>query len=92
MATPLVMPLIGSNSSAKVNKWVKSEGDKVLKGELLTQLCTAEGNIDYIAPASGTLLKIIVLENTVMRAGSLLGIIGTPGEDLSTIIEPSYRK
>lgn len=90
MATPLVIPPIGNKKMITVNRWVKSEGDKVVKGDILAELCSSENCIKYKAPVKGTLLKIIVLENTSVQSGSLLGVIGTPGEDLSTIIEPSF--
>jgi pyruvate dehydrogenase E2 component (dihydrolipoamide acetyltransferase) len=89
MATPLVMPVIGARNMSRVNKWIKSEGEQVAKDEILAELWTPDGILNYASPAAGTLLKIIVHEKVVTQSGSLLGVIGMPGEDLSTIIEPS---
>jgi pyruvate dehydrogenase E2 component (dihydrolipoamide acetyltransferase) len=88
MATPLVMPIVGNKNIGKVNRWIKSEGDHVNEGEVLAELSGPDEEIKYKAPEEGTLLRIIINENVVVHSGSLLGIIGIPGEDLSTIIEP----
>lgn len=89
MATPLVMPVIGTKNVSKVYKWIKSEGEQVKKGEIIAELWTPDGIINYESPVAGTLLKIIVCTRKIIQSGSLLGVIGTPTEDLSTIIEPS---
>lgn len=89
MATPLVMPLIGARNISKVNKWMKSEGEYVKEGEVVAELWSPNGNIKLKAPDNGTLLRIIINEKVVVNSGSLLGVIGNPGEDLSMIIEPS---
>lgn len=89
MATPLVMPLVGARNISKVNKWLKSEGEYVNEGEVIAELWSPDGDIKLKAPNDGTLLRIIINEKIVVHSGSLLGVIGTPGEDLSMIIEPS---
>lgn len=87
MAVPLVMPLLGSMTTMKIKRWLKSEGETIKAGEIVAVLSNPCGNIKYKAPREGTLLKIIIPANKIVQSGSLIGIIGTPGEDLSAIIE-----
>lgn len=60
MATAVNMPKLGlSMKEGTVGKWLKSEGDKVKKGEALLEVMTDKISNKIDAPADGTLLKII---------------------------------
>jgi pyruvate/2-oxoglutarate dehydrogenase complex dihydrolipoamide acyltransferase (E2) component len=84
MATKVVMPPLGDSSDeAKVLKWLKKEGDAVSKGDVLLEIETDKATVEIDAYASGTLLKISVGPDETVDVGTVLGIIGEPGEDIS---------
>jgi pyruvate dehydrogenase E2 component (dihydrolipoamide acetyltransferase) len=66
-------------------KWLKSEGDKVEKGEPLYELDTDKVTQEVEAEASGVLLRITVVEGEV-PVGQTIAFIGERGEQVP---EPS---
>jgi pyruvate dehydrogenase E2 component (dihydrolipoamide acetyltransferase) len=68
--------------SGVVLKWLKSEGDKVEKGDLLYELETEKVTQEVEAEASGVLLKITVQEGEA-DVGTTLALIGEEGEEVS---------
>ena len=59
MATEIKLPRLGQGmESGTIVKWLKSEGDKVEKGEPLYELDTDKVTQEVEADASGVLLKI----------------------------------
>jgi pyruvate dehydrogenase E2 component (dihydrolipoamide acetyltransferase) len=60
-------------------KWLKSEGDKVVKGEPLYELDTDKVTQEVEAEASGVLLRIAVAEGEV-PVGQTIAFIGEEGE------------
>jgi len=68
-------------------KWLKSEGDRVEKGEPLYELDTDKVTQEVEAEASGVLLKIAVQEGEV-PVGRTIAVIGEEGEEVS-VPEPS---
>lgn len=84
MATKIIMPPLGDSSDeATVLKWLKREGDPVSKGETLLEIETDKSTVEVDAYGSGVLLKILVGENETVEVGTVLGIIGEPGEDIA---------
>src|SRR6476469_10037036 len=62
MATEIKLPRLGQGmESGTIVKWLKSEGDKVEKGEPLYELDTDKVTQEVEADASGVLLKIAVI-------------------------------
>jgi pyruvate dehydrogenase E2 component (dihydrolipoamide acetyltransferase) len=68
--------------SGTIVKWLKSEGDRVEKGEPLYELDTDKVTQEVEADASGVLLKIAVAEGEV-EVGRTIGVIGEEGEEVS---------
>src|SRR5947208_589321 len=80
MATEVKLPRLGQGmESGTIVKWLKSEGDKVEKGEPLYELDTDKVTQEVEADASGVLLKIAVPEGEV-QVGKTIGVIGEQGE------------
>ena len=71
MATEVKLPRLGQGmESGVVLKWLKSEGDKVEKGDLLYELETEKVTQEVEAEASGVLLKITVQEGEASASTS----------------------
>jgi len=87
MATEIKLPRLGQGmESGTIVKWLKSEGDKVEKGEPLYELDTDKVTQEVEADASGILLKIAVVEGEV-EVGRTIAVIGEQGEKVETETE-----
>jgi 2-oxoisovalerate dehydrogenase E2 component (dihydrolipoyl transacylase) len=81
MATKVLVPRLGEGvDEVTVTKWLKQVGDSVKELEPLLEVNTDKVDTEIPAPASGTVLKIIMQEGTPAKVGELLAIIGAPGE------------
>jgi len=86
MATEVKLPRLGQGmESGTIVKWLKSEGDKVEKGEALYELDTDKVTQEVEAEASGVLLKIAISEGEV-EVGRTIAVIGEQGERVE--VEP----
>jgi pyruvate dehydrogenase E2 component (dihydrolipoamide acetyltransferase) len=82
MATEIKLPRLGQGmESGTIVKWLKSEGDRVEKGEPLYELDTDKVTQEVEADASGVLLRISVAEGEV-PVGRTIAVIGEQGEQL----------
>src|SRR5438128_8851267 len=80
MATEIKLPRLGQGmESGTIVKWLKSEGERVEKGEPLYELDTDKVTQEVEADASGVLLKIAVSEGEV-EVGKTIAVIGEEGE------------
>ena len=80
MASEVKLPRLGQGMEAgTIVKWLKSEGDKVEKGEPLYELDTDKVTQEVEAEASGVLLRIAVAEGEV-SVGQTIAFIGEEGE------------
>src|SRR6266566_4972663 len=81
MATEVKLPRLGQGmESGTIVKWLKSEGDKVEKGEPLYEVDTDKATQEVEAESSGVLLKIAVAEGEV-PVGRTVAVIGEEGEE-----------
>ena len=81
MATKVLVPRLGEGvEEVTVTKWLKQVGDSIKELEPLLEVNTDKVDTEIPAPASGTILKIIMQEGTAAKVGELLAVIGAPGE------------
>jgi pyruvate dehydrogenase E2 component (dihydrolipoamide acetyltransferase) len=81
MAVEVSLPRLGQGMEAgTIVRWLKSEGDKVEKGEALYELDTDKVTQEVEAEASGTLLKILGQEGEEIAVGKRIAVIGEEGE------------
>ncbi len=81
MPTKVIMPELGEAVvEGTVSRWLKAVGDAVEEYDALLEVNTDKVDTEIPSPATGTVLKILVEENTVVQAGSILCWIGEPGE------------
>jgi pyruvate dehydrogenase E2 component (dihydrolipoamide acetyltransferase) len=80
MASEVKLPRLGQGMEAgTIVKWLKSEGERVEKGEPLYELDTDKVTQEVEAEASGVLLRIAVAEGEV-PVGETIAFIGEEGE------------
>jgi 2-oxoglutarate dehydrogenase E2 component (dihydrolipoamide succinyltransferase) len=83
MPTKVLVPLLGEGvEEVTVIKWLKKEGDSVNELEPLLEVNTDKVDTEIPAPASGTILKILAEEGIPAKVGSVLALIGKPGESV----------
>src|SRR3954468_9754447 len=83
MANEVKLPRLGQGMEAgTVNKWLKSEGDTVSKGEPLFEVDTDKGTQEVESDFSGVLLKI-VLASGEAPVGQTIAWIGEAGEEVA---------
>ncbi len=89
MSTNVIMPKLGESIvEGTVTKWLKQEGEPIKELESLLEVNTDKVDTEIPSPASGTLLKILVPEGATVNAGTVLGVIGKPGEQPSEATMP----
>ncbi|HSL27801.1 MAG TPA: dihydrolipoamide acetyltransferase family protein [Anaerolineales bacterium] len=90
MATKVLVPLLGEGvEEVTVTKWLKREGDSVDELEPLLEVNTDKVDTEIPAPASGTVLKIMAEEGISARVGTVLAVIGKPGESIEASSTPT---
>jgi pyruvate dehydrogenase E2 component (dihydrolipoamide acetyltransferase) len=83
MATEVKLPRLGQGmESGTIVRWLKAEGDAVLKREPLYELDTDKVTQEVEADTDGVLLKILVAEGEV-EVGATIAVIGKEGEEVS---------
>jgi pyruvate dehydrogenase E2 component (dihydrolipoamide acetyltransferase) len=86
MATEVKLPRLGQGMEAgTIVRWLKAEGDEVVKGEPLFELDTDKVTQEVEADADGVLLKIVVPEGEA-DVGTTVAVIGSAGEDVSELL------
>ncbi|MBK8984712.1 MAG: 2-oxo acid dehydrogenase subunit E2 [Chloroflexi bacterium] len=84
MGTQILMPEMGEGIiEATVARWLKEEGEAIALYEPLLEIETDKVTTEATAEAAGVLLKIHVPAGETVAVGTLLAVIGAPGEELS---------
>jgi len=88
VSSDVKLPRLGQGMEAgTIVKWLKSEGERVEKGEPLFEVDTDKATQEVEAEASGVLLKIAV-ESGEVPVGQTIAVIGEEGESVSVEAEP----
>jgi pyruvate dehydrogenase E2 component (dihydrolipoamide acetyltransferase) len=84
VSSQVTLPRLGQGMEAgTIVKWLKSEGDKIEKGEPLYELDTEKVTQEVEADASGVLLKILAQEGQEIEVGKAIAVIGEEGEEVA---------
>jgi pyruvate/2-oxoglutarate dehydrogenase complex dihydrolipoamide acyltransferase (E2) component len=76
-----------SITEGTIVRWLKQEGDRVEKGEILAEVETEKVNFEIVAPEAGILLKVFCGEKTIAKAEATVALVGAEGEDVSAWVE-----
>ena len=77
MAAQILIPQLGTEiTEAEITEWLVKEGDSVTEGDPALTITTTKMAIDIDAPASGTLVRILVAEGELVAVGAVVGEIG----------------
>jgi pyruvate dehydrogenase E2 component (dihydrolipoamide acetyltransferase) len=90
MATRIDMPQLGlTMETGTILQWLKQEGEKVDKGQPIVLIQTDKVEYEVESPAAGTLLKVAAAAGDELPVGSLMGIVGEPGENVAALLGAS---
>lgn len=67
---------------ASITRWLKAEGDRVAKGDILFEMETDKANVEVEAPESGILAQIFLPEGKLAAIGYLVALIFAEGEEI----------
>lgn len=86
MAFAVQMPSIGlSIVEGTIERWLKKEGERVEKGEILVVIMTEKVTVDIPAEVSGVLLKIFYPAGSKVKVGETIALIGSPEESIENL-------
>lgn len=86
MSSEIVMPKMGYDmTEGTIVDWKVKEGDPINKGQILAEIETGKVNIEIEAFEAGTLLKIIGQPGETYPVGAAIALLGQAGEK----VEPS---
>jgi pyruvate dehydrogenase E2 component (dihydrolipoamide acetyltransferase) len=83
MATEVIIPALGVVvESAKIIRWLKREGDPVIKGEPLIEIESEKVSTEITAPISGILGPLLYPEGAEVPITKIVTVVLTKGESL----------
>ncbi|TAN38626.1 MAG: 2-oxo acid dehydrogenase subunit E2 [Verrucomicrobia bacterium] len=89
MPSPIAMPKPGQfTEECTIVKWLKKEGDKVAKGDILFEIETDKANMEVESFFEGTLLKILTPEGGTVPVQAVVAWVGQPGEAIPATPPP----
>uniref|UniRef100_UPI0032B1C751 dihydrolipoamide acetyltransferase family protein n=1 Tax=Candidatus Karelsulcia muelleri TaxID=336810 RepID=UPI0032B1C751 len=93
MAEVILMPRLSDTmEEGTVVKWHKNIGDKILEGEILAEIETDKAIQEFEAEYNSTLLYIGIKEGESAPVNSLLAILGSEHEDISSLLKEINEK
>lgn len=88
MAEVILMPRLSDTmTEGVIAAWHKKVGDSVKKGDLLAEVETDKATMELESYKDGTLLHIGTDTGGKLQVNDLLAIIGTQGEDISSLLK-----
>ena len=72
-------------------KWFKKVGDDVKEGEILAEIETDKATMEFESFHDGVLLHIGINEGSTAPVDSIIAIIGSKGEDISSLINGALK-
>lgn len=86
MVNRVLMPRMGSSmEQGKILRWLKKEGDRVEKGDMIAEIETEKVTIQIEAFASGFLRQIVAPEGETVPVGGLIAVIAGADEPIPPI-------
>ena len=87
MAEIINMPRLSDTmEEGTLAKWFKKVGDSVKEGEILAEIETDKATMEFESFYDGVLLHIGIEEGSTAPVDSIIAVIGSKGEDISSII------
>ncbi|MFQ5998574.1 MAG: dihydrolipoamide acetyltransferase family protein, partial [Candidatus Bathyarchaeia archaeon] len=90
----VVMPKLGlTMETGRIVKWLKKEGEKVMRDEAIVEIETEKVTMSIESPAEGILAKIIAMEGQEVSVSKPIAILTSEGETIPNSLEaPTVEK
>lgn len=76
----MIMPQMGESiAEGTIIKWLKKEGDKVEKDEIILEISTDKVDSEIPSPQAGVIKKLLASEEETVQVGSVIAHIETEG-------------
>ena len=83
MIHKITLPKLGETVEVStIDRWLKKEGDPVAVGDVLCEITTDKATLEVESYHRGTLLRIIAPTGKELPVGTLIAVIGDPGEKI----------
>jgi 2-oxoglutarate dehydrogenase E2 component (dihydrolipoamide succinyltransferase) len=89
MNVDIVMPKMGESiQEGTILQWLKKEGEKVERDEIILEISTDKVDTEVPSPDSGVLTQIIAQENDVVEVGNVIAKLDTEASEGTTASAP----
>lgn len=89
MATEITMPKLSDTmTEGRFLSWKKSVGERVERGDIIAEVETDKATMELEAFTAGTLIEARAKAGETVAVGTVLGLIGEPGEAAAPAGEP----
>ena len=93
MAEVINMPRLSDTmEEGTLAKWFKKVGDTVKEGEILAEIETDKATMEFESFHDGILLHVGIDEGSTAPVDSIIAIIGSKGEDISSLLKNADLK
>ena len=76
MPIELKVPAVGESiTEVQISEWLKGAGDAVKRDEVLCIIETDKVNVEVVAPADGTISKIVKNNGELANVGDVIGYL-----------------
>ncbi len=83
MATTVTMPQMGFDmTEGSIHNWLKQEGDKIEKGEIIAEIDTDKATVELEAFQGGVLKRIVIQPGELVPVGQVVAVIAAPDEQV----------
>ncbi len=84
MISEVVMPQMGADmTQGTLLRWLKQEGDAVIRGEVIAEIETDKANVEIEAFDGGVFRTALAHEGDVVQVGEVIAVIAAAGDDIS---------
>lgn len=81
MKVDMIMPQMGESiAEGTIIKWLKNEGDKIERDEIILEISTDKVDSEIPSPQAGILRKILIPEGETVKVGTVIAHIETEGD------------
>jgi pyruvate dehydrogenase E2 component (dihydrolipoamide acetyltransferase) len=88
MAVAIKMPQLSQTTEdVKLISWLVEEGQQVKKGDNLCEVETDKAVMPVESFESGTVLKLMAEPDTMVMSGTVIALLGKPGENIDQLLE-----
>ncbi|ETA81532.1 biotin/lipoyl-containing protein [Youngiibacter fragilis] len=87
MVEQVIMPKLGMmEADIRLSEWLVKEGELVAEDQELCEVESQKITNQVKAKANGTVLKLLVDEGDEVPIGTVIALLGEPGDDISEFL------